>query len=163
MSPTILPAFLSSLAIGIACTSPQETNKTLVTTTEVNPTVVLETSNKKINIKVSIARTPTDRQKGLMFRESLQPNEGMFFIFPHTERLSFWMKNTYVPLDIIFINEAMEIVGIVENAEPMTLESRHVEKQSRYVLEVIAGTCRKHNIKSGQKIITQDINLALVR
>tara|TARA_Y100001968_G_C19331452_1_gene704520 strand:+ start:513 stop:893 length:381 start_codon:yes stop_codon:yes gene_type:complete len=125
--------------------------------------VIIETSNHKININVSIARTPVDRQKGLMFRESLRPNEGMFFIFPQTEVLSFWMKNTYVPLDIIFINDNMEIVGIIENAEPMTLDSRHVKQKSRYVLEVIAGTCRKHNIKTGHKVITQDINLALVR
>ena len=73
------------------------------------------------------------------------------------------MKNTYLPLDMIFINEAMKIVGIVENAEPMTLESRHVKAKSRYVLEVNAGTCRRHNIRNGHSVTTLGIDFSAAR
>ena len=98
-----------------------------------------------------------------MFREHLADDAGMLFLFPKTEIQRFWMKNTLIPLDMIFIDEAMRIVGIVENAEPMTLEGRSVEMASKYVLEVNAGTCRKYQIQTNQKISFQHVDHSLVR
>ena len=125
--------------------------------------VVIETAHKKLEINVVLAVTPAARQKGLMFQESLPEKSGMLFIFPKTEIQSFWMKNTYLPLDMVFIDEQMTIVGIIENAEPMTTTSRTVNKASKYVLEVIAGTCRKLNIQVQQKVTFQSINPEPIR
>jgi uncharacterized protein len=127
------------------------------------PKVVIETALKTVEFNVTLAVTPAERQKGLMFQETLKDNSGMLFIFPKTEVHSFWMKNTFLPLDMIFIDERMKIVGIVENAEPMTTTSRAVNKASKYVLEVTAGTCRRLSIKSQQKVIFQHINHASIR
>ena len=127
------------------------------------PKVLIQTALKTIEFNVTLAVTPAGRQKGLMFQETLKDNAGMLFIFPKTEIHSFWMKNTFLPLDMIFIDENLKIVGIIENAEPMTTTSRAVNKASKYVLEVTAGTCRRFSIKSQQKITFQHINHATIR
>jgi uncharacterized membrane protein (UPF0127 family) len=77
---------------------------------------------------------------------------GMLFVFPETEIHSFWMKNTPLTLDMIFIDEHREIVGIVESATPFSTASRSVGKPSRYVLEVNGGFTAKHGIKTGQPV-----------
>jgi uncharacterized protein len=69
--------------------------------------VFLASGAREIPVKVEIAATPPTRQRGLMFRQSLPENEGMLFLFPASEPLSFWMKNTYLPLDMIFIKLSM--------------------------------------------------------
>ena len=127
------------------------------------PQVVIKSLNKDIAFKVTLAQTPHERQKGLMYRETLNANEGMLFIFPTSDDHSFWMKNTYLPLDMVFIDENWLVVGIIENTEPMSLASRSIGRHSRYVLEVPAGTCRRYQIQKGQKIETQNINLSSVR
>ena len=87
-----------------------------------------------------------------MFREHLDDNAGMLFLFERTQLLSFWMKNTHIPLDMIFIDEDLTIAGIVENTEPMTLTSRRIDKPSRFVLELNAGACRRLGVVAGQKV-----------
>lgn len=75
----------------------------------------------------------------------------MLFIFPNEEVQSFWMRNTLIPLDMIFINEQGVVVGIVENAEPKTLTSRSVGIPGKYVLEVPGGWSAKVGLKAGAK------------
>ncbi len=104
---------------------------------------------KSVSVKVEIAATTASRSRGLMWRRELAEGRGMLFIFPEQEVHSFWMRNTLIPLDMLFIDESLQLVGIVENAVPRTLTSRRVEKPSVYVLEVPAGWSKKHGVKAG--------------
>jgi uncharacterized protein len=117
-----------------------------------SPTVVIETPRGGHSFRVELAQTNPERARGLMYRERLADDDGMLFLFDDMRVQSFWMKNTKLPLDMIFISDAGLIVGIVENAEPMTLSPRTVGKPSQYVLEVIAGTCRRLGIEAGQPV-----------
>ena len=117
-------------------------------------------SNKEIKVSVELACNDEERAKGLMYRESLKQNHGMLFVFPFSRPQSFWMKNTYIPLDMIHISADYKIVGIVENATPHSTISRTVGKPARYVLEVNAFFARLHGIQPGQtvKIIQANCN-----
>ena len=102
-------------------------------------------------VDVEVAATGDQRQRGLMWRTKLDEGTGMLFIFPTEDVQSFWMRNTLIALDMIFINEAGTVVGIVENAEPQTLVSRSVGIPGKYVLEVPGGWSAKVGIKAGAK------------
>jgi uncharacterized membrane protein (UPF0127 family) len=109
--------------------------------------------NNKKNIIVQVCTTNDEISKGLMFRKNiLSDNEGMLFCMKNRIKHSFWMKNTHIPLDILFIDYNGIIIGIIENVEPYSLEGRSVNNPSTHVLEVNAGFCNKHNIKIGDII-----------
>ena len=104
------------------------------------------------NIDIEIADNDPKRTQGLMWRRSMTDNNGMFFIFDEEETHSFWMRNTYIPLDIIFINKSEEIVTIHEDAKPLSEISIPSEKPAQFVVEVIAGFCNHYKISTGDKI-----------
>lgn len=106
-------------------------------------------------VEVELAATGATRTRGLMWREQLAAGTGMFFLFPRSEQLSFWMKNTLIPLDIIFITEDFKVLGVVENASPQTLDSRWVRGNSKYVLEVPGGWSAKVGLKPGSQIMLE--------
>lgn len=112
----------------------------------------------KINdnrIKAEIADSLDEQTKGLMFRNSLPEKTGMLFVFDTPEILTFWMKNTLIPLDIIYIDENMHIVTIIRNAQPCEQDPCTIyrpESPSRYVLEINAGESDKLGIKEGDKV-----------
>jgi uncharacterized membrane protein (UPF0127 family) len=116
------------------------------------PRVVVHAAQGPVTVAVEIANTPTSRERGLMYRKDLAPDAGMLFLFPHEEPLEFWMKNTPLPLDMIFIDTARTIVGVVADTKPFSTQARGVGKPSRYVLEVHAGFCAKHSIAAGDKV-----------
>jgi Uncharacterized conserved protein len=121
--------------------------------TAASPQVVLQgAGGAEIVLQVEVASQPNERERGLMFRKELAENSGMLFVYPSEAPLSFWMKNTYLPLDMIFINDTMRIVGVVENAEPLTLEARSVNTPARYVLEVNGLFVRRHGISPGSRV-----------
>ena len=101
---------------------------------------------------VELADTPDERAQGLMFRTEMAPASGMLFVYEVPRRVQFWMKNTLIPLDMVFVNEAMMVVGVVENAEPLTLSSRSVGVPSRYVVEVPGGFAKKASIAAGDRM-----------
>lgn len=105
-----------------------------------------------MTVDIEIARTPAERQRGLMFRKHLDQNRGMLFVFEKPDHLTFWMRNTYIPLDMIFIDPSMRILGIVENTTPLSDKQCAVSGESQYVLEVNAGFSRTHGLKRGQKV-----------
>ena len=100
-------------------------------------------------VVAEVADTPVARRMGLMGRASLSPDSGMLFVFPKESERSFWMKNTLIPLDMIFIDDRGEIVGIVHNATPNTLTGRSVGQISLYVLEVRGGYAKENQIEAG--------------
>lgn len=103
-------------------------------------------------IDIELADSPQKREMGLMHRTSMMENQGMLFIFDAEERQSFWMKNTHLPLDIIFVNEAKTIVHIAENCEPYSLKPIPSFEYAKYVVEVNAGYTKKNKIKVGSII-----------
>lgn len=117
-----------------------------------DPEVVLRTPGGELHVKVEIARTEPERQRGLMYRTSLEAGRGMIFLFEHPQRLSFWMKNTYIPLDMIFMDEHKKVVYVEENAEPLTLEARGPQTDTQFVLEVPGGWARAHGVGPGVEV-----------
>ena len=107
---------------------------------------------QKIEFVLEVAATEAERARGLMFRRSLEDGHGMLFVFEKEEAHTFWMKNTYIPLDMVFINKNMEVVGIIEAAKPLTEDSLSVDAPSLYVVEIKAYSARKHGIKKGTKV-----------
>lgn len=109
--------------------------------------------NKLIKqIDIETALTEQQHEQGLMYRKSMDEARGMLFVFPNSEQRSFWMKNTFIPLDIIYISADKEIVKIVKNAVPRSEKSLLSEKDAMYVVEVVGGFCDKYNIIEGDKI-----------
>ncbi len=100
---------------------------------------------------VGVARTEAERERGLMYVNYLPADDGMLFIFDVDSVLSFWMKNTLIPLDMIFIGEDRAVVGIVANAEPLTLTAR-TAGPCRYVLEVNGGWAAEHGVGAGTQV-----------
>src|SRR5690606_1571305 len=104
-------------------------------------------------VKVEVVATEPLIQKGLMYRRHLPLDAGMLFLMGGPEREhTFWMRNTLIPLDMIFIDREMTVVGVVENAEPLTETLRTVGKPSSFVLEVNAGFSKQHKIGPGTKV-----------
>jgi uncharacterized membrane protein (UPF0127 family) len=105
--------------------------------------------------EVELALTQEQRAKGLMHRTQLDENKGMLFVFEKSDKYGFWMKNTLIPLDIIWINENKTIVHINKNTQSCTQDpciSYVSEKESKYVLELNAGTVDGFGIKAGDKV-----------
>jgi uncharacterized membrane protein (UPF0127 family) len=124
-----------------------------VTACQAQPRVSIVTKEgREVAFQVEIADTPAKREMGLQYRRELAPDRGMIFLFPREEALTFWMKNTPIPLDIIFINGERKIVGIVENTIPFSLEARSVGGSSKYVLEISAGLSRRYGFKAGDSV-----------
>jgi len=105
-----------------------------------------------LEIDIEIADEEPERMRGLMDRMNLPEFAGMLFIFNEEEMRSFWMKNTFISLDIIYINANKEIVSIQKNTQPQTTYSIPSERPARYVLEVNAGFTDKYEINPGDKI-----------
>ena len=109
-------------------------------------------SGRNVPFRVELARSEPEREKGLMYREQMDADAGMLFVFERPAPLTFWMKNTFIPLDMIFIGADRHIVGIVENAEPRTLSARRVDGVSEYVLEINGGLSAKLGIHAGEAV-----------
>ena len=111
------------------------------------------------SVRVELAATDSERERGLMYRRHMDADRGMLFLFDQTEHLRFWMHNTYLPLDMIFITSDMRVLGVVENATPQTDDSREVPGDSMYVLEVNAGFARSHGIASGSRVVFENVHV----
>ena len=137
----ILIALLVAIVIVVIFTSKSETKYTKVMI-----------GNREV--KAELADTPLKQMKGLMFRKSLPENYGMLFIFDKEDYHGFWMMNTSIPLDIIWINRDMEIVYIEKNAQSCGIlcPVYRPNEKAKYVLEVNSGFVDKHKIEVGHFI-----------
>ncbi len=104
------------------------------------------------NIDIEIAETDYETQTGLMDRDSMKENQGMLFIFPDVTMHSFYMKNTKIALDILYIDEKLKIVSIIENAKPLDETSLSSKVPVQYVLEINAGLVKKYSLEVGDQI-----------
>jgi uncharacterized membrane protein (UPF0127 family) len=139
----LLPALALALCAAAACAS--------------EPRVMLPTAGGEVAVTVEVVDTPAKRNLGLMYRKDLEPSAGMLFVFDETAEHSFWMKNTPLPLDMIFIDEQRKIVGIVRDTVPYTTTSRSVGAPSRYVLEVHGGFAARHDVQTGAVVRFENI------
>jgi uncharacterized membrane protein (UPF0127 family) len=112
-----------------------------------------EENNEITSIVIEIAEDDYSRSFGLMFREKLPVNQGMFFIFDTDEVKYFWMKNTPLSLDMIFVNKDKVIVKIRKNTKPFSLQTYSSVEDARYVVEVNAGFTDSFAIGEGNKIL----------
>ena len=117
------------------------------------PAVRFETSRGPWIVKVEVARTNAQRARGLMFRQDLPRDHGMLFLFDETAEQTFWMRNTLIPLDMIFLGDDRVVAGVVANAAPRTETPRTVGKQSRYVVEVSGGEAAAHAVGPGTRAV----------
>ena len=146
-----------SLFVGLLALSPAQT--------EINECDSLQELNTNLEtglvqlengttISVEIADTYEERGRGLMCRSSLESNSGMIFIFPEEQQLSFWMKNTLIPLDIIFINSEYEVVSIHKNTTPLNDQKTYQSNlPAQYALELKAGASAENDLQIGDTII----------
>lgn len=117
--------------------------------------LIFRSANKKksiTKIDIEIADTAYERTRGLMHRRSLPDGAGMIFIFERPGPRSFWMRNTYIPLDIIFADEKKKIITIHKKTKPLSYDLIRSTGDVKYVVEVNAGFCDRHGISVGDFI-----------
>jgi uncharacterized protein len=120
--------------------------------------IVAPGGTKRSAVRVELAVTPGQREFGLMYREHLDEDAGMLFIFPAVDRLKFWMKHTEIPLDMIFADSTGVILGIVANATPYSEKPVGPDTPALYVLEVNGGFCARHGVRTGDKLSFVDFD-----
>lgn len=157
---------LALLLVGLAaCSSCQKTEPAdapeaarAVPSTPVLPKVHLARADgTEASVTVEVVRGEEELRRGLMHRRHLAPDRGMLFLMGEERVHTFWMKNTYIPLDMIFIGKDLTVAGIVRDVPPETLEQRYVDAPSVYVLEVNAGWTAKHGIDAGAKVRFENV------
>ena len=108
---------------------------------------------------MEVADTPAKRELGLQYRRELADDRGMLFLFPSEQIQSFWMKNTPIPLDMIFIGSDRRIVGIIEQTIPFSTDSVSVSAPSQFVLEIKGGLSRLKGIAVSDPVQFEGISL----
>lgn len=106
----------------------------------------------QILLDIEVANNEAETTQGLMFRQSMADTQGMLFLFDGMEPRSFWMKNTYIPLDIIFIDNQRRVVSVQKNAAILNERSLPSEGPAQYVLEVNGGWCDKKGVEKGDQL-----------
>ena len=112
----------------------------------------VDTSSGTYKFSVDIMRSQADLEKGLMFQKSIPADYGMLFDFQHEQHIMMWMKNTFIPLDMIFMDKTGKVVGIIANAEPMSEKILTVNAPTDAVLEVRGGTAARIGLKAGDLV-----------
>ena len=147
------------LVVFLLLFSCKENNKTSIKTEEVTFTkegnldiFKKETDSIITQLNIEFAESEYETQTGLMYRRRMENTEAMLFIFPDVAMHSFYMKNTEIPLDIIFIDEKMNIVSFQENTEPFNENGLSSRVPVKYVLEVNAGLVKEWSLAIGDQI-----------
>jgi uncharacterized membrane protein (UPF0127 family) len=117
----------------------------------------LKSGSEPVRVTVELAQTAGQRSMGLMYRKRLGPTRGMLFLFDREQAQRFTMRNTAIPLDMIFIDSSRSIAGIIENTKPYANGPFSITRPSLYVLEVNAGFCGRHGIAAGDTVVFQNL------
>lgn len=115
-------------------------------------TAIVVTDSGSHEFKVELAETPDARAQGLMHRRSMAPDAGMLFDFKRSEQVHFWMKNTYISLDMVFIRSDGIVARIEHAATPLSTDVVPSGEPVQFVLEVIAGTAKRIGLKPGDRV-----------
>ena len=141
-----LPAVIAlQIVLGFALTAPA--------------TIQFPDSDTSLNVEV--AETPSEREKGLMYRDKLDIENGMLFVFPDEDYRGFWMKNTLIPLDIIFVDKERQIINIEEaypepNTSEENLKTYRSDRPAKYVIETNSSFTERRNIEEGDRVVIPD-------
>ncbi len=153
MSAVLLFAWLANVAVPLpACALDGTIFNTPSSAQAGLETFTINTATGAHSFAVEVMRTPEQREKGLMFRRFLPADRGMLFDFKTEQTVMMWMKNTYIPLDMIFIGRNGKIVGLAENTEPMSERIIPSGAPAFAVLEVNGGTAAKIGLKIGDNV-----------
>jgi len=117
--------------------------------------VIIQSSTGKHQFSMEVARTPEQQAKGLMFRQSIAPDRGMIFPYDTPTDVSFWMKNTLIPLDLVFVRPNGTVGRVAADAVPMSLEPIPSLEPIAAVIEIAGGRAAELKIKEGDKISWQ--------
>ena len=144
--------FLITITLFIAACLPEETTSTKASPVFEKDTIRIidrESRRVKANLTVEIADTDAKRMRGLMYRTELADDAGMLFLFPTSKKISMWMANTPLSLDMIFIGEQGEIQEIAEKTVPFSHDEIHSKKKAKSVLEIKGGLSKHYDFQSG--------------
>lgn len=156
---TFWPAIVA-VAIAIAGCSgsggdggtPQQTAGTAPQTGLPTTAVRITSGSNTFEFNTEVAATPEQQQIGMMYRTSMKQDDAMLFVFDGQTFRSFWMKNTLIPLDMLFINSDKQIVDINHNAVPESTTTFTSSAPAKYVLEITGGYCQEHGINVGDMV-----------
>ena len=123
------------------------------------PSAHVETAGGAVEVALEVAATPAARERGLMYRSALADGRGMLFVFDQDDDHGFWMKDTLIPLDMVFIAADRRIVGIHPDATPLSTTPISVGKPSRWVLEVPGGWAARHGVARGDRVEFRGLRL----
>jgi uncharacterized membrane protein (UPF0127 family) len=115
-------------------------------------------------VAVEVASTPAARERGLMFRTHMAPNEGMVFVFPETGHYPFWMKNTLIPLDIVWVDRQFTVVHVAASVPPCKADPcptfpppASPKGDALYVVELVSGFAAQHGVKAGDTLVFRNV------
>lgn len=161
-SAALAAALATALAALAACTkaTPPEVSQVASAPTapttpaapDARPRVVLLGASGAATVHVEVVATDALIERGLMYRQHLPPDDGMLFLMGAEDDWRFWMKNTLIPLDIVFIKRDLTVAGILYDMQPGDLHSKGVSSPSLYVLEVNAGWAKVHGVAAGTQV-----------
>jgi len=117
--------------------------------------LTIETKKGSVALDVEVADTEPARERGLMFRRAVAPNQGMVFLFDSEQEITMWMKNTYVSLDMVFIGDDWRVVHIARDTEPLSTDIISSMQPASRVLEISGGQAQKLGITPGDKVALQ--------
>lgn len=120
----------------------------------------VDASLGKHALKLELAKTEQEQQLGLMFRKSMPENQGMLFVFQKEQTLSFWMKNTLIPLSIAYLDKSLKIIDI-QDMKPLDLTPHPSKKPAQFALELNQGWFKKHGVKEGTALMISKEHLSL--
>ena len=146
--------FIGFMVAGIALLPAGLRSQALVTFDKSSLEIETKTGTHKFTVEMAVS----DRQQaqGLMFRRSMAPNAGMLFDYKRPTRITMWMKNTYIPLDIVFARSDGSVSSISRDAVPLTLDSHVPHEPVRYVLELNGGAARRLGIGSRSRLLVTE-------
>ena len=160
-SPVFLPGLLMLLWVGChaapAASSPKASPPLDAGSKSLPARVIIHGRTSTAVFDVELALDEPSQERGLMFRKEIPPDTGMLFVFPAESPHVFWMKNTLVPLDMLFLSKTRKIVAIIENAEPLTLTPRDPQAPAQYVLEIAGGTAFARGMHVGDAVEFENV------
>jgi uncharacterized membrane protein (UPF0127 family) len=146
-----------------ACSSPQQTAPSPPPAPASGPRVVLPDG---ATIQVELASDDATRAQGLMYRDHMADDRGMLFLFPESGEYPFWMKNTLIPLDMVWIDDQRRIAHVASNVPPCKADpcpNYPPNANAKYVLELAAGVAAKHHLANGQALRFEGMDNVIVR
>ena len=148
---------VSFLALAAGCTAPNAARAAAPEPLSAFPRSVLAirtTTGRVIDFRIWIANTPRRAEQGLMFVRTLAAHDGMLFTFPQAQPVVMWMKNTYVPLDMLFVDAHGRITAITRRAQPLSRDLIYAPAGTRAVVELPGGICDRLGIRVGDHALS---------